>query len=86
MATKAESHVVELALDEHIEAFKDRFGTNLGCTENLLKCLNGLFFVAQLAVHLESQEVNFELIFLPLVDHRAALLYGLACPLVIAQF
>ena len=71
-------------MNEDIEALEDRLCTDLGRTENLLKCFDCFFFVSQLAMHLEGKEVDLEFIFLAFVDHGAALLYSLAGLLIVA--
>jgi len=54
VASKTQGHVVQFALDEHVETLQDWFCRNLTRTENLLKCLDGLVLVPELAMHFES--------------------------------
>ena len=86
MSTKSQRHIKELALDKHIETLKNGLSAYLRCAVNLLKSFDCFGSVTKLTVHLESQEVDFKLIFLSFMDHLAALFDSFASLGIITKF
>ena len=86
MSAKAQRHIEKLTLNKHIETLKYRLGANLRRAVNLLKSFDCFGCVTELTVHLERQEVDFELILFSFMDHLAALFDSFASLCKVAKF
>ena len=83
MAAQCHSQLIQFGLDEYVEALEEWLRRHKRTGGDLLKNVHGFFFISELAVHLEGEKVDLQLVSVALLDVLTAPLDQLASPFIV---